>query len=405
MIKNTFWLLLAEGISKGSLAVLIIMIWRIFGKEVFGQYSYLSVILTFLVVFADLGITQLAIRDYQHIDEKHRRQYLVTGLWTKGLLSIAVTAVYIGILWFAADTSFLRLIGLILLTNNLTNSFLEYIRSTFRSLQKGETELRIKLIQWVGNLLLIPLLYVFQSLPLNLLGQSIVTIVTIGYARRLVRQRQLQTHEPEVMVTKTQLISNGRMFSMSMLFVSMYYFLDSLIIKKYWWYEQVGSYNAAYGLLVYVTAPMIIIWKSIYPEIRKNYISRDFLAIHNIVLKTSLITGFWYLILLLLWFMFSEDIMLLLYWPEYQASWRILPLLLCAVFINSVYSSFWHTLAATDKQKYHTLATLVAVILNLIANLIFVPKHWIIAAWVITICTELSLWVMIVYFYYANRKT
>ena len=211
--------------------------------------------MTFLVVFADLGITQLAIRDYQHLDEKHRRQYLVTGLWTKGLLSIAVTVVYIGILWFTADTSFLRLIGLILLTNNLTNSFLEYIRSTFRSLQKGETELRIKLIQGVGNLLLIPLLYIFQSLPLNLLGQSIVTIVTIGYARYLVRQRQLQTHEPEVMVTKRQLISNGWMFSMSALFVSLYYYIDSVIIQHYWGYEATGVYNAAYRILYLLIIP------------------------------------------------------------------------------------------------------------------------------------------------------
>ena len=125
------------------------MIGRLFGKEIFGQYSYLSVMLTFLVVFADLGITQLTIRDYQHLDATHRRQYLITGLHTKLLLSIAVTVVYIGILRFTADTSFLRLIGLILLTNTLTNSFLEYIRATFRSLQRGETELRIKLVQGI----------------------------------------------------------------------------------------------------------------------------------------------------------------------------------------------------------------------------------------------------------------
>ena len=189
--------------------------------------------MTFLVVFMDLGITQLAIRDYQHLDEKNRRQYLITGLWTKTRLSLAVSIVFIGVLWFTADSTFLWIIGIILLTNNMTNSFLEYIRSTFRSLQKGETELRIKFLQGVGNLLLIPLLFVFKSLPVNLIGQSLVSIITVGYAWYLVQQRQLQTHEPEVMVTKKQLISNGWMFSVSVLFVSLYYYIDTLILQHY----------------------------------------------------------------------------------------------------------------------------------------------------------------------------
>jgi len=186
-----------------------------------------------------MGLTQLAVRDYQHVDAAHRRQYLVTGLWTKLWLSLAVCAVYMGILRYTADTSFLWIIGLILLTNNLTNSFLEYIRSTFRSLQKGETELRIKLIQGIGNLLLIPLLYVFKSLPLNLLGQSIVTVITIGYAWWLVHRRQLVEHTPEVIVTKGELVRNGWMFAMSGLFVSVYYFVDSIILKHYFGYESV----------------------------------------------------------------------------------------------------------------------------------------------------------------------
>jgi O-antigen/teichoic acid export membrane protein len=87
----------------------------------------------------------------------------------------------------------------------------------------------------------------------------VVTLVTIGYAWWLVHKRQLVDHKPEVMVTKGELIKNGRMFSMSMLFVGLYYYIDSVIIQHYWGFEQVGIYSSAYNLLVYLTAPMIIV--------------------------------------------------------------------------------------------------------------------------------------------------
>jgi O-antigen/teichoic acid export membrane protein len=147
VIKNTFWLFVAEAVSKGSIAVVIILIGRFFGKEIFGQWSYLSVILTFLLVFADLGITQLTIRDRQHLDDTTRPAWLRSGLITKALLSIGVIIVYLGILWRQADSAFLRVIGLILLFQGIANSFLEYLRATFRSLQRSEVETRIKLRQ------------------------------------------------------------------------------------------------------------------------------------------------------------------------------------------------------------------------------------------------------------------
>ena len=105
------------------------------------------------------------------------------------------------------------------------------MRSTFRSLQRGETELRVKFVEGIGNLLLIPLLFVYKSLPLNLFGQSIVTLVTIGYTWYLVRDRQLTEHTDEIITTKKQLIQNGWMFAMSVLAMNIYYSVDTIITQ------------------------------------------------------------------------------------------------------------------------------------------------------------------------------
>jgi O-antigen/teichoic acid export membrane protein len=385
VIKNTFWLLLAEGVSKGSLAVLIIMIWRIFWKEIFGQYSYLSVILTFLVVFADLGITQLTVRDYQHLDEKHRRQYLITWLWTKLLLSIAVTVVYIGILWWTVDTSFLWIIGMMLLWNNLTNSFLEYIRSTFRSLQKWETELRIKLIQWLGNCLLIPLLFVYQSLPLNLLGQSVVTLVTIGYAWWLVHKRQLADHMPEMIVTKKELVSKGWMFSMSALFVVAYYFIDSLIIQYYWGFKEVGVYNASSKLIYIWLMFLSTLGAAVFPSFSKLEF-KWMLRYKSILLYTLISVFIWFSIGLLFYF-FSNEIISSLYWNEYENSANILKFLSISFFLNSMRNIIWYAIMA-KKPLIYSMATLITIFINIALGLVLIPKYGAIWASYSMILTE-----------------
>lgn len=398
VIKNTFRLLLAEGISKGSLAVLIIMIGRLFGKEIFGQYSYLSVILTFLVVFADLGITQLTIRDYQHLDEIHRRQYLITGLKTKLLLSLLVTVIYIGILWFTAESSFLRLIGLILLTNNLTNSFLEYIRATFRSLQRGETELRIKLVQGVWNLLLIPLLYLYQSLPLNLAGQSLVTLITIGYARRLVHKRQLKEHTTEIITTKSQFIKNGWMFSMSALFVGLYYYVDSLIIQWYWGYEATGLYNAAYRILVILVLPVAMLWQSLAPTLRRLFVEDKKKYKKNLIYFILLALIGSSIIYPLIYFN-AEQIIRLLYGSAFVDSYKILQILCSPLVLIYLYGIITVALQFSWLEKKLLQITICAFIINLMTNLIFIPTYGYIAAAYITACTEgfvlLSSWIVL----------
>lgn len=387
VIKNTFRLLLAEGISKGSLAILIIMIGRLFGKEIFGQYSYLSVILTFLVVFADLGITQLTIRDYQHLDATHRRQYLITGLHTKLLLSIVVTVVYIGILRFTADTSFLRLIGLILLTNTLTNSFLEYIRATFRSLQRGETELKIKLVQGIWNLLLIPLLYLYQSLPLNLIGQSLVTFITIGYARYIAHKRQLQEHTTEIITSKTQLIKNGRMFSMSALFVGLYYYVDSIIIQYYWGYEAVGIYSAAYRILVILVLPVAMLWQALAPTLRKLFVEDKKKYKKNLMYFITLALIGSSIIYPLIYFN-AEQIIILLYGSTFTESYKILQILCAPLTLIYLYGIITVALQFSWLEKKLLQITISAFIINLLANLLLVPQYGYVAAAYITACTE-----------------
>lgn len=387
VLKNTLWLLLAEWISRGSLSVLLIVIWRMFGKEVFGQYSYLNVILSFLIVFADLGISQLTIRDYQHLEQKHRRHYLYTGLRAKVLLSLAVTVLYCVILRFTASSGFLWLVGLLLLSNNITNSFLDYIRSTFRSLQKGEVELRIKLVQGLGNLLLIPVLCIFKSLAFNMIWQTLITCFTIYYARNLVQKDQLDEHSHKSLVTKSSLIQHGRAFAFSALFVSLYYYIDSLIIKRYWGYEKVGLYNAAYNLILLVIAPVAMLNRALMPNLRAKLKEASLVA-YRLYLKRFTL---WLLIAsvpLFAWLLtFHKRILLSLYGSAYAWASSVFFILLISVRILRLYPVYVADMLASGRERLYMKITLGGLGFNIITNLILIPYDWQYAA-ITTLLTE-----------------
>lgn len=401
VLKNTFWLILAEFVSKWSIAIITILIGRMFGKEIFGMYSYRWVILAFLLIFADLGLTTLLIRDYQHLDNAHKKHYLSQGLKTKGILSTVVSIAFLLILFFVTDDIMIRSIWLLLLCNGLANSFLEYLRGTFRSLQRSEVEFKIKLTQWIGNLVLIPLIFVVWSIVPIIAVQAFVVVITIGYAWKIIHTKQ-EVFDKEVdgyRINKIELVKNGWAFAMSGLFISMYYYIDSVIIQWYRGYEAVWVYNAAYRILVIAIIPLGIFINSAFPTLRSLYTERKekfFADIKKYFIFIALLT----VIAIPIWIFLSQWLLTFLYGSSY-ADWiiilQVLLLSLAILYLNAIFAI---SLQATWNERRYTYSTFIALWCNVVLNIIFIPRYWGIAAAWATVATELLVSCLMSWYFY-----
>lgn len=408
IVKNSFWVFLAELMSKWSLALVIIFIWREFWKEIFWQYSYLTIILSFLLIFADLWITQLTTRDYQHVEWNQRTQYLITWLKTKFLLTGIVFLIYCCILYFVISSSFLLIIWSLLFIQWVANSFLEYLRATFRSLQTSEKETRIKFFQWALTLLLIPLIYLTYSLPTVLFWQWIITLITCWYAWLAIKKSSLKNEIStlsENIPTAQYFLYHWWMFALSWLFVSMYYYMDSLIIQRFLWYESVWVYNAAYKIVTVLIVPLSIIWWSLLPTI-KNWVYTKSKSLFKNIRRFTRVTWIIYTVLILFFIYFAESIIFVVYWPEYVESWPLLEVLLLTVIIVARYTPLAWSLYAFNLQKWHMIATWIWVTINLILNIILIPRYGMISAARTTLITELiAATIMCLIFFRYQRKS
>ncbi|MEI8008542.1 MAG: oligosaccharide flippase family protein [bacterium] len=76
IIKNTFRLLIAEGVSKGSLFLISILIARQLGPEQFGVMSFVISFVSLFIVLTDFGLTTLMVREVSR-DESKLSEYFV----------------------------------------------------------------------------------------------------------------------------------------------------------------------------------------------------------------------------------------------------------------------------------------------------------------------------------------
>ncbi|MCX6738034.1 MAG: oligosaccharide flippase family protein [Candidatus Parcubacteria bacterium] len=80
IIKNTFWLTLAETISRFLRLILIIYAARILGANEYGKLTFALSFVSFFVIFSDFGISPLITRELSQDKDKEKEFYSVVFL-------------------------------------------------------------------------------------------------------------------------------------------------------------------------------------------------------------------------------------------------------------------------------------------------------------------------------------
>ena len=91
IIKNSFWLFLAEGTNKGILFLVTILIARNFSLEEYGVFGYVFSIMTLIAMIADFGLTNITIRELAK-NRAEEGKYFENAVSLKILLTIIAFA-------------------------------------------------------------------------------------------------------------------------------------------------------------------------------------------------------------------------------------------------------------------------------------------------------------------------
>ncbi|MEK7580308.1 MAG: flippase [Patescibacteria group bacterium] len=172
-----------------------------------------------------------------------------------------------------------------------------------------------------------------------------------------------------------------------------YFKADTLILAIYRPPEEVGFYGASYRVLeILMTFPLMFIglvipflsksWLEGNRENFKRYLQKafDFLVLAAVPLALGA-------------YVLSDRLMIFVAGPEFSVSGRILKIIIFATSIIFVSQLFTHTLFAIRRQKTMLWFYFLIAVVSLAAYFIFIPRYSYWAAAVITLISELSIFI------------
>jgi len=388
--KNTGVLFVSQILSYILSFLFVMYTARYLGAEGFGTLSFAIAFTGIFGLFADLGLKTLIVREVAR-DKSLASKYLGNVVIIKIILAFlmfALTAITINFLGYSQQI--INLVYLIAVSV-IMFAFTQMFYSIFQSYEKME-------YQSIGIILNSALL-LLGALFLIFFGYSVVgfaylyfivsTIVLVYSSFICTWKFVLPTIEVDWTFWKF-LLKESLPFAITGISITIYLYIDTILLSMLKGQEVVGWYNASYRLIMALLFIPVYINTSIFPFMSKSYITS----------KKSLKISFEKLLKLMIFIgipigigtvLIANKVILLIYGNQFLKSVIILQILIWSLVLIFVRSPFERFFESVNKQAVVSKIAIIGVIFNIIANLILIPKYSYLGAGVVTVLTDIMI--------------
>jgi O-antigen/teichoic acid export membrane protein len=373
--KNTTYLTLSYIGQKILAFFYFVMVARMIGVEDLGKYTFALSFATLFSVFVDFGLTQALIREIAKFKDK-TKSYLAPVLTVKlalAALIYAMVVVVVNLMNYPEITKQLVYIsGVIMVLDQFTVSFWGVFR--------GHQNLKYEAISVVINQVLIlgvGLTVLFLHLPLIYLmlpflaGSSFSLLFSIFSVRWKLKVKFGFDWDTKVLKF---LFKISIPFALIAIFSKVYGYVDTVMLSKMVGDAAVGWYSVAMKIpfaLQFIPAALAA---AIYPAFSYNYVHNK----EQLTYTFDRVMKFLVVIVLPISFgiaILARPIIQSFYGAEYLPSTlplQVLMLGLLFVFLNFPLGSLMNS---CDKQVTNTELVGVTMVINIILNIILIPKY------------------------------
>lgn len=404
ILKNTGILSIAQIISYVLVFFYTIYIARYLGAEGFGILSFAIAIVGIFTILTDLGISTLTVRDVAR-DRSLGPKYLGNGLVIKVILAVVsfgLIALAVNLLNYPSET--ITVVYFIALST-IFGSIASFIFSIFQAHEKMEFQ---GLGQILNAVLMFSGVFIAIAMSLDVVGFSFVYFITSLIS--LIYSLLIYIWKfslPPVEVDRVfwgKLLKGAIPFGITGIFVTIYYWIDSVMLSVMAGNEVVGWYNASYKVIFLFLSFQSLFIVSIFPVLSSFYkTSRE-------SLKYAYERSFKYMLIIsipiaIFGTLVADKIILLIYGPDFMPSIVALQILIWTVvfmFINNISGNF---LGSIDQQVVVSKVAAVGAVVNIVLNLVLIPEFSYVGSSFATVFTELMILPILVYVVHKYRYT
>lgn len=387
LTKNTAAIMLSQLFSRISSFVLIVCIARYLNDVGLGRYAFALSFTGLFVVLSEIGLRELLIREVARKREAGKK-FLNNAIGIKivfSLLAFGLMCVVINLFHYPQETTFaVYIIGI----SVIFNSVARLINSLFCAYERMEYEsISVVVERIVSSGLGVWLLVMGRGLREVALALLIGSFFNVMISLYLTSRKITKLSVEMDWGFWKRLLKDALPFGIVYIFVIIYFQIDTVMLSLMKGDAIVGWYNAAYKLIFALQIIPVAFVSALFPIISRFFVSsKDSLKIaFERSFKYLFIIGFPLAVGTTL---LGEKIILSIYGKEFLPSVASLKILIWVATIMFLTYLFGNVLGSIDKQITLVKVAGLNALVNILMNLLLIPKFSHIGASIATFVTE-----------------
>lgn len=380
--------------------VVLVYLSRYLGITGYGIYTFVFTYIFFFGILANLGIQKILIRELA-TQKKDAGKIVGNAIIIKFILStiaILLSLLIINILNYPQETRILvYFASLTLLFLALEDSFSAYFLSTLEAKYAIASSISGKV---VSTALVLGIIYFKMDLLYIVISFIISSIVYLYVSFRFSQKFFKLELKWDTIIIK-RLFKSSIPLAITQVLGVIYYRIDVIMLSLMKTFSDVGLYAAAYKITEAMNIIPLAIGQSIFPLMSKYHLtSKESLA--ELYERSILIVMIIGLPIAIGTTVLSEKIILLIYGQKFLFSATALSILVWAEFMIFFRPTLNNIVIAMNKEKIIPYIAGAMAVLNVIMNLLIIPKYGYLGASVTTFITQFME--IACFYYYANNN-
>lgn len=370
--KNSIFLLISSIFQKVVSFLYFMYLARQLPADSVGKYAF-SISFSFMfAVFMDFGTNSFLIRKIARNEEDSNKN--VNNVFVLeiilGLIFILISSLFVNIIGYPEITKQLVYIGILTV-------FFDNLTTTFYATLRGKQELWFESIGYAAYQVIVfslGIYFVINNYPLLYLALPPIFASSSNLIYSIIVAKKRSSFKFDLHLKKEELFYIMRQalpFALTGIFTKIYSSIDSFFLSIFSTDEHIAYYQASYKLVFALQFIPIAIGSAIFPAFAKDFKeNKD--QLKATFSKSFKVLSFVAIPLSFLFTILAKDIILFLY-PKYLESIPVLQVFAFSFFFMFLNTPVGLILSSCDRQKTNTRNSFIAMIINLVLNLILIP--------------------------------
>lgn len=394
--KNSIVLLISQIITFVFSFIITIFTARYLGTEGYGILSLATALTGIVGIIADAGLGTLIIRDVSR-DKSMANKYISNTILMKIILSVlaffTIILITNGVGYSPVVKNVIYIVMLSVVVGAISTIFISIIQANEKMEYISLNTVLNSAILMVGTLIGVSYhldILFFASIYLIANIINFIYIVIVYFWKFSIPKIRID------LSFWSPTLKQALPFGLTGTFATIYVWADTFLLSVMQDNTAVGIYNAAYKLITVLLFIPNVFNASLFPVFSKFFVSSEnslqlaFEKYFKFMLLISFPLGIGTTLL-------SNKIILLIFDAQFTDSTVVLQILIWSTTFIFLNSPFTQLLQSTNKQIVLTKITSMCMVINIVLNLILIPKYSYLASSVITVITEFLVFALVLF--------